>query len=747
MGLAVSEAIAIDRAPRVHAAPFTATAFIGASLIFLVQPMFARMATPLLGGAPAVWNVSLVCFQAALLGGYAYAHVLSRIGTVRTQVLIHACVLVAGFLCLPLRISGLFGEPPADAPALWLIGVFAVSIAPPFAALSATAPLIQHWYARSGLSDAADPYHLYAASNIGSLAGLAAYPLLIEPFTALNDQSGGWTVGYIILAAVLLYSGWSITRVRQAAPLAAAEPAPAEAAPDLREKLIWLALSFAPSSLLVGATTHITTDVAAAPFLWAPPLMIYLLTFVIAFARKPAIPHDAALALAPIAAAGAAVMMLSGAKSIVLGLGSDLFALFAIALACHGMLNRRRPDAKHLTEFYLVMSLGGVLGGAFNALLAPVIFDSVLEYPLMLVASVALLALGNAGVSTLVRNLLGLAALAAVAAMVLQVAHIDASRLLFLALILPAGAAVVLSRRKPMGVAIALALAMPVGATFDAMKPAWSDRSFFGVVKVVDMSLDDKPGADTRFMMHGTTIHGSQSLLDNSLTPRTYYAPPTPIGQAFRLFDDAKQVGIVGLGIGSTACYALPGQTWRFFEIDPLVVKVALDPARFTFLSSCQPNADIVVGDARIKLAAEPRGKFDLLLLDAFSSDSVPTHLLTREAMSLYLDRMSEDGVLVFHISNRHLELSQVVARVANAAGAQTLLQRFRPTKAEAAAGASRSEVVLVSRSQARLDRARAAGQWRDLPSDAGRPWTDDYSNIIGAMLAKSVRQGGVTTD
>jgi len=712
-------------------APFILTAFLGAALIFLVQPMFARMATPLLGGAPAVWNVSLVCFQAALLAGYAYAHVLSRFKSTRTQVIIHAVVLIAGFACLPLHISGLMGSPDPAHPALWLLSAFAVSIAPPFAALSATAPLIQHWYARSGRPDAADPYHLYAASNVGSLIGLAAYPFAIEPFTTLTEQSGLWTIGYVMLGAMLLFSGWMVM-TSGVATASATTAADASAKPTLRQMAMWLALSFVPSSLLVGATSHITTDVAAAPFLWAPPLMIYLITFVIAFARKPFIPNDVAVALAPLAAALAALILSGrGPNSLPLTMAVDLLALFLIALACHGALKARRPDAAHLTQFYLIMSLGGVLGGAFNALLAPVIFDSVLEYPLMLVVSLALLSAGGPKIARVTWILLAASAVALAAAWALRSAHIEASPVLQIALIGSSVLAIIISRRAPLGAALALACAIPTGWSFATTLPTWSDRSFFGVIKVVDL-----PEYDTRLLMHGTTVHGAQAINGDRLLPRSYYAPVTPIGQAFRLYSDAHRVGIVGLGAGSTACYSRPDQDWTFFEIDPLVAKVATDPSRFTFMSSCRPGAKIVLGDARIELARLPSDSFDLLLLDAFSSDSVPTHLLTAEAMKLYLDRLSPEGVLVFHISNRHLRLDRVVARVAQAAGAEALIQKHKADARTLRSFAdATSIVVLVSKNHAALERARAAGQWRQLEADAYRPWTDGYSNIVGAMI------------
>ncbi|MDZ4761215.1 MAG: fused MFS/spermidine synthase [Alphaproteobacteria bacterium] len=727
----MAEGVFLRRDAGVMAAPFVVTAFLGAALIFLVQPMFARMATPLLGGAPAVWNVSLVCFQAALLGGYAYAHLLGRLRSTRAQVCVHALVLVAGFACLPLGISRVLGDPDPDHPVLWLAGEFAISIAPPFAALSATAPLIQHWYARSGRPDASDPYHLYAASNIGSLIGLAVYPLLIEPFAPLADQSVMWSGGYALLACMLLYAGWTVSG--RPFGRAGADPA-STASPTWRRRVIWLALSFAPSSLLVGATSHITTDIAAAPFLWAPPLMIYLVTFVIAFSKARILPHSLVLTIAPLAAAMAALMLLgAGPRSIWLAMGADLFALFVIALACHGALNAHRPAAEHLTQFYLFMSLGGVLGGAFNALLAPLLFDSVVEYPLMLVVSLALLSIGQAGIGRTTRILLAASGLALVAAVGLRAAGVSPPAAAQLALLAPSFAALISARRGLLGAAFALACAIGTGWSIAPVSPVWSDRSFFGVVRIVDL-----PESGVRALMHGTTIHGAQSLSGDRLRPRAYYAPETPIGQALTMFSDADRVGVVGLGLGGSACYSRPGQTWTFFEIDPLIVKVATDAARFTFMSQCQPDAAIITGDARIKLAAMTPDAFDLLLLDAFSSDSVPTHLLTVEAMQLYLQRLGDRGVLVFHISNRHLALKQVVARIASAAGARTAYQIFRPDEAAQSLGVTASEVVIVSRNPDALARAKASGFWTDLEADGGRPWTDDYSNIIGAMIERA---------
>jgi hypothetical protein len=709
-------------------APFVGAAFLGAALIFLVQPMFARMATPLLGGAPSVWNVSLVCFQAALLGGYAYAHLLARLRSIRLQVMIHAMVVLVGLLCLPLQLSGMLGAPDPARPALWLIGEFTLSIALPFAALSATAPLSQHWYARSGLADAADPYHLYAASNLGSLIGLAAYPLLIEPFSPLAAQSQMWSLGYVVLGLMLLAAGWSTTSrtAPQAAPAARTS-----AAPSQRERLIWLALSFAPSSLLVGATTHITTDVAAAPFLWAPPLIVYLLTFVIAFGRKPVISHAHAMTLAPIGAAFAALMLsLNWQGPILVPMLADLLALFLIALACHGALNLRRPDPAHLTQFYLIMSLGGVLGGAFNALAAPHLFDNVFEFPLMLVLSMALLGTGADAVPPLARRLILAAAICLAGTWAARMAGIVLPSWFGMLLVAPAFLAILVSRRAPFGAAMALALMIPTSWALDRASSMWTGRSFFGVVRVIE-----DPAAGVRMMLHGTTIHGAQSIRGDLLEPRMYYAPGSPIRQAFDLYGQDRRIGVTGLGVGAVACFAKPGQDWTFFEIDPLVVKVATDPSLFTYLQGCQPNARIILGDARVEMARLPDRSFDFMLLNAFSSDSIPTHLLTVEAMRMYLEKVSPEGVVALHISNRHLDLRHVAARVVAAAGAHAVIRVHHVSEQERAAGAVSSALVLVSRTPASLDRARSMGQWSELVADDHRPWTDDYSNIVGAML------------
>lgn len=721
-------------ADRLGAMPYIATVFASATLVFLVQPMFAKMATPLLGGSPSVWNVSLVCFQAALLAGYLYAHALVRFfKDLRLQVAIHGGALIIGALVLPLALSDALGLPDPHHPTLWLIGVFALSIAPPFAVVSATAPLIQSWYARSGRSDSHDPYHLYGASNIGSMLGLALYPLLLEPLAPLAAQGIWWTAGYGLLAILLMASGWSALATGGYRP--PASEGVAAGSPGTVRRLRWVALAFIPSSLLVGVTTHIATDVASAPFLWAPPLMVYLLSFIVVFARKPWLSVAGASRFLPLAVA-AAFLSLPTVTSFPLGLDIllHLGALFLASVLCHGLLVADRPGAGRLTEFYLLMSLGGVLGGAFNALIVPVIFDSVLEYPMML-AIALLMRPAAAGLGGSRGRIWLLASTLAVGGAILLRATEgveEQSVLTYRALLSLAVLAILLTRTTRLGPPLAALCAWSVGQVASPVAGGHAERGFFGVVKVVE-----RDGART--LMHGTTLHGAQ-LTDPArrLVPTTYYAPRAPIGEIFSNYQGDGDVGVVGLGVGSVACYRQPGQSYVFYEIDPIVARIAADPHWFTFLSDCAPEAPIVLGDGRLTLAAEPEGRFGLLLIDAFSSDSVPAHLITREAVALYLSRLTEDGLLVMHVSNRHMALEGIVARIADALGIPAYYRLSAPpADQDSPFAVTASQVVVLARSEAALAAFADDPRWTRLVSDGKRPWTDDYSNVIGAITEK----------
>ncbi|ABI78450.1 putative transporter [Hyphomonas neptunium ATCC 15444] len=720
--------------------PFVVTVFLSAALVFLVQPMFARMATPLLGGSPNVWNVSLVCFQAALLAGYAYAHMLTHlVKSVRNQVIAHGALLVAAALVLPFELTGLFGSPDPARPALWLIGVFALSIAPPFAIISATAPLIQAWYARTGREDAHDPYHLYAASNAGSLLGLAAYPLLLEPLAPLAGQAMAWSLGYGVLLVLLIGCGLLTMRAPLQARLADVSPEAAAGSPALgglwRQRLWWLVLAFVPSSLLVGVTTHIATDVASAPFLWAPPLMLYIASFIVVFSKRPVIGRALSLAILPVFV-GLALFTLTKVSGVptLLSFFVHLGALFFAAVACHGLMADDRPETGRLTEFYLLMSLGGVLGGAFNALLVPVIFNSVAEYPLMLLAVLLLLPqrywLGPTWMVVMAAVAGGTALIAMYVYEVPALAQ-QPSRSFFILLTVSL-VLLYLVRRSRLACVAAAASIWAIGVAASPTVGAYSERGFFGVVKV-----HERDGY--RVMVHGTTLHGAQALGEDAWRPATYYAPETPIGQVFAAHTRPGRVGALGLGVGSVACYAGPGQQYTFYEIDPIVARLAKDAAQFTYLSECAPDADIVLGDGRLTLADEPEGAFDILLIDAFSSDSVPAHLMTREAVSLYLSRLKEDGVVLLHVSNRYMALETVVARIAGELGVPARAQ-YR-TVAEEGYRAQSSVVVALARNELALAPLDATGAWGVLESDGGRAWTDDYSNIPGSIWDRLVHK------
>ncbi|PKP81125.1 MAG: spermidine synthase [Alphaproteobacteria bacterium HGW-Alphaproteobacteria-18] len=721
--------------------PFAVTVFLSAALVFLVQPMFARMATPLLGGSPNVWNVSLVCFQAALLAGYAYAHLLTHlVKALRLQIMIHGALLLLAALVLPFELTSVFGSPDPARPALWLIGVFALSIAPPFAIISATAPLIQAWYARTGREDAHDPYHLYAASNAGSLLGLAAYPLLLEPLAPLAGQAMAWSAGYVVLLVLLI--GCGLLTLKSPAPVALLpEAVKGEAvtgghrAARWRQRLWWLVLAFVPSSLLMGVTTHIATDVASAPFLWAPPLMLYIASFIVVFSKRPVIGRALSLAILPVFV-GLALFTLTKVSGVptLLSFFVHLGALFFAAVASHGLLADDRPETGRLTEFYLLMSLGGVLGGAFNALLVPVIFNSIAEYPLMLIAALLLLPqrywLGPTWMIVMAAVAVGAAVIAAFVYDVPALAQQDKRS--FFILLTVALVLLYLVRRSRLACVAAAASIWAIGIAASPTMGAYSERGFFGVVKI-----HERDGY--RVMVHGTTLHGAQAAGEDAWRPATYYAPETPIGQVFSAHNRPGRVGVLGLGVGSVACYAWPGQHYTFYEIDPIVARLAEDPERFTFLSECAPDADIVLGDGRLTLADESEAAFDILLIDAFSSDSVPAHLLTREAIALYLSRIKDDGIVLLHVSNRYMGLETVVARVAGELGVPARTQ-YR-TLAGQGYRAQSSTVVALARNDLALAPLDVTGAWSLLESDGGRAWTDDYSNIPGAIWDRLVHK------
>ena len=775
---------------------YAATMFLSAFLLFAVQPMFTRMVLPLLGGAPAVWNTAVVFFQATLLAGYLYAHLSVRFLGPRRQTLLHAGVLVLAFAALPVTVAEGW-LPQADSRQIpWLLALLTVSVGLPFFAVSATAPLLQRWFAHTDHPSSDDPYFLYGGSNLGSLAALLSYPVVIEPVLGLRGQSVWWTAAYALLVAAIAVCGALLWRSRARAGPGQTAAAPAAAArtegrpDDLPAGLVrhvgwrlrgrWLLLSFAPSALLLGVTLHISTDIAAVPLLWVVPLALYLLTFVLVFARRQWLPHRWMLAAQAVIVALVVVFFQTISLYAILFL--HLAGLFVTAMVCHRELARLRPVAWRLTEFYLVMSLGGVLGGLFAGILAPMLFDRVFEYPAALVLALLLRPLPRPGL----RFWRGLRAPAAVSrwaakfrmpAARWQEWLLDAALpgLLWLALrdgwwsraveqvatwvvavvpalgVVPLGyragglvsltvvLALVLLARRPLRFALAVvaALAVLAGNLFGTPEYLLArERTFFGVYSVNELRL--RSGLFHVFLS-GTTNHGAQYVARGQrLLPVTYYTGDGPVGQFFSSVRQSEQpldhIAVLGLGVGSLACYARAGENITFYEIDPAVERIARDQRFFSYLSDCPSNVAVRVGDGRLAIAAEDDRAFDLIVLDAFSSDAVPVHLLTREAFQLYLRKLRPDGLMLVNITNQYVDLAPVLGNLAADLGLVARLQQ--QTLYSANQFKLPSTWVVLARSAdtaAILD--RSLRPWGELAAAPGRGvWTDDYTNIVRAL-------------
>lgn len=722
---------------------FATTLFLSAFLLFSIQPMFARMVLPILGGAPSVWSVAMVFFQTVLLAGYAYAHALTRFASIRQAAMLHLGVMAVAFLALPIALAPMAHTPPEQGEALWLIGVFAISVGAPFFAVSANGPLLQAWFARSDHPQAGDPYFLYGASNVGSFVALIAYPLVVEPFVALGDQARSWTVGFALLFAAIVACAASASATPGASTREIADEA---AAPSWRERLSWIVLAAVPSGLLVAVTAHISTDVAAAPLLWVAPLALFLATFVLVFRDRPTI-GDVTLSRAQILLFGAvAAQALSGAGNLALTLVLHLAMFFVSAMACHSALYARRPGPGRLTEFYMLMSLGGVIGGVFCGLAAPLLFSTVLEYPMLLVAALfcstpAIASFRDRSDETL-RLPQGRAGLAFAAAIVANVAVAFFIARGYVAAFCVVVAALLLLRAPRRAALFAAAASLFALVYSNVGAATHSYRSFFGVHKVQIVA------DQFRVLINGATVHGAMRVreADGSPTlgdpaPTTYYADSGPLAEALRSVRSVRgghirSAFLVGLGTGALACQMRRDEPFTFFEIDPVVARIASDPSLFRFLDVCGKNRPIVLGDARLTLARQS-GSADVVVIDAFSSDAIPTHLLTKEAFEIYLSRLDERGVVVLHISNKHLDLGRVVARTAGEVGLQ-VWARFQSVPSEAFERTMQTSSYVVALARRPQDLGAVAaegGDWRLLSPDAAvSPWTDDYSNILQAM-------------
>ncbi len=702
---------------------FGTTAFLASSLLFVVQPLVARTLLPVLGGSASVWNSAMLTFQVLLLGGYLLAHLGARHLRLRWHPPAAAALVVMATIALPVGLRDGW-VPPAGTPVVWTLFAVAVAVGGPFLALSSVSPTLQRWY--GAVAPGVDAYVLYAAGNAGSFIGLLAYPLVVERVLGLSDQRAWWSAGYIAFAVLFVVCA---TVARRAAVITPLPPPAGDAAvagvTTSRQLLRWAGMAAGPSLLLLGTTRHLSTDVAAIPLLWVVPLSVYLLTFVVAFSGRGRRPASAAARLAPVLAA-VAVVSLAANLPVTPGLALHLGAFTVLAMAVHGRLAAERPPLEDLTRFYLALSAGGAAGGVVGGLIAPAVFPGVWEYPLGIVACLAAV-VPHAAIARRWRPVAaGVLAALLVGAAVARVMLADAAgppRVLQAILGLATVAALAACRRSwqfatALAVAAAIAVALPGAGTVRQL------RTYYGVTRV----LED--GRGWRLLVSGSTVHGAQDPA-RPRVPLTYYAPGGPLADVVAASDPggARSIGVIGLGAGSMAAYADAGDQVTFYEIDPAVIKLALDPEVFSFLADSAGMTRIVAGDGRLTIAAAGAGAHDLVVVDAFSSDAIPVHLLTREAVVTYRRALTAGGMLAFHVSSRYFDLSPVVARLAADAGLVALGRAGAGT----VDGSLLTSAVAVGPEGPAMAALRSMAGWREIPPGPSL-WTDDRSDVLGAL-------------
>jgi hypothetical protein len=717
---------------------FALALFTSAALLFWVQPLVAKMLLPLLGGVPSVWNTCMVFFQALLLAGYAYALLISQRLSLRNQAIVHAILLLAAALVLPFALSDrvLSSLPTQKTPIIWLLTTLLVTVGPPFLLLSATAPLLQRWFSHTRHKSARDPYFLYAISNAGSMLALLAFPFVLEPAFAVRKQSVIWTVGYAVLVGLIVACAILLNRKR-------VTTTPAEVTVDevveiigAAKRLEWTALAFVPSSLMLGVTTFITTDIASVPLLWIIPLALYLLTFILAFAKKQIIKPPVTSILFPVSLLClGAFIALNPPISIWVTIPLHLLIFFLAALVCHQRLAQSRPDVSKLPEYYLWIAVGGVLGGAFNALLAPLIFPTPIEYPLAIVLACLMRPITSQEKATgkWFRILFPLFLLLSTFVLSIVVPRLGLSGRLQsgLVLLLPLALSFAFNFQRPIVFGLTLAAIMFGSIPYlnASRQTLASERNFFGVWRVTT-----HPNEAFRRLYHGSTLHGVQ-LNDQSrkCEATAYYRTNGPLGQVFDVYNNGptiKPVAAVGLGAGTIGTYSAEGQQWDFYDIDPAIVRIASNPQLFTFLSDCtRASYRVILGDARLKLREAPQGHYGLIVIDAFSSDSVPAHLLTTQALDIYLAKLGQDGMLAFHISNRYLNLEPLLAGLSRRAGLSAFIRRDGDSNVP---GRFPSWWVVMARTDAALGMIPIDAGWARVQGD--KVWTDDFSNILSLL-------------
>lgn len=718
------------------AAATTVTVFMCSWLLFSLEPMASKLLLPRLGGSPTVWITCLMFFQAALLAGYGYAHVSIRLLGIRRQAVLQVALIVASLLFLPVSLESAGAAAAYATPVRSVLFLLTSSIGIPFIVLASIGPIAQRW-----LSDSlgeGDPYFLYAASNLGSLLALLSYPLLVEPRLTLTDQKLGWSLLYAGVVLGVSAIAWNVSRFEVVAHHD--EQAVVGAPVTARDRLRWLLYAAVPSSLLMGVTSFISTDLGAFPLLWVIPLALYLLTYSLVFARRPPLAHSVMLRIEPHVIVVAACSLfwsiaLRGMPFVVL----HLALLFVIGMVCHGELVRSRPHASHLTEFYLWLAVGGLCGGIFNALIAPALFEDVYEYALAITIAAALRpGVGRAG------KRMDFIAPVVFAGVLFAVTWKFGEPPDVVPTIVTFGAAIILFsfRESPRRFSLALGLMFAAGMTRTAFSPVGrpileTERSFFGVYRVVQ----DSSGT-VRMLENATTVHGVQALDSSArMEPLSYYNRRGPAGDVFSKTAaaslPARRIAVVGLGVGSLACYGRQDEAMVFYEIDPLVASLATDTRHFTLLRDCPARSTIVLGDARLTLARAKAASLDILVIDAFSSDAIPVHLLTREAIEEYLRVLAAEGVLAIHISNEYMDLEPLLSGVSADMGLVARVRRdLSPERNERLSFAHAPSLwVVVTRDASALGGIGGDSTWVALRrTPAVKAWTDDFSNILSVI-------------
>lgn len=711
---------------------FGLASFLCSALIFWIEPLVGKELLPRVGGAPAVWNVCLLFFQCALLAGYAVAHALTKVRSARLQAAFYIGIAAASLALLPVQ----FDAAPADPahPVAWLMGQLLTGLFLPFLCLAAAAPLLQHWYSRTREAAARDPYFLYAASNSGSLLALLAVPVVIEPHLHLHQQNAIWTVLFAAAALLCYATSFSaLPRPTAFDPTSHDETMPTHS--PVRTLCTWALLAAVPSSLLMGVTTYLTGDLAPVPLLWIVPLAIYLLSFIAAFGPlRGGVPNWFYRVTVIAAVMWCTLYKLQATDPLWLLVIIHLSVFGILALGAHARLAASRPAPSQLTTFYLAIAVGGACGGAFNALLAPAVFNSYVEYPIAVIAAVFLVLRGRAETAGTARDALAVLAFAVTLLIALAIRIPTGVHPIFVVGI-PAVVAYTLSGRRIRFVA-ALAVVL-ITPRFDLAMQGFvlhSERNFYGLLRVTT-----DPHKRFHELRHGNTLHGAgDARQPGGSDPKMYYWTGSPVADAIRSVQARRgpmHVSVVGLGVGTLAWYAQRGEVWTFYEINPAVIRIAQDTASFTYLA--RSNADsilIVPGDARFRLRDATDGSQDVIVLDAFTSDAIPVHLLTLEALRSYVQKLRPDGVLIFHISNRYLDLAPAIAAGGRALGFGTWMRQVHVTEAQRAERLESSDWLVLARRPADVD-ALSTGKWQAVTAGSGRVWTDDYSNIWSAFV------------